>query len=64
MMNERNLTDLEREALKLLINSHGELIPVALADLCHKKALELNDDRPVDVQRRKAELNDFLNFQP
>ncbi len=59
------LTDLERDALKLLIK-FGWNQGIGLADYQAArrlviKALELADDRPVDVEKRKAELNAFIS---
>lgn len=56
------LTKLERDALKLLIkfawNQHGTLDYVAARQLVIK-ALELDDSRPVNIEKRKAALNAF-----
>jgi hypothetical protein len=58
------LTDLERNALKLLIKfawggtAGGDY---EAARRLVVKALELTDDRPLDVEKRKAELNAFLH---
>jgi hypothetical protein len=56
-------TKLERQALKLLIKLAWQRDAAAdwqAARALVIKALELDDERPVDVERRKETLNAFL----
>jgi hypothetical protein len=58
------LTKLERDALKLLIKfawgQHGATSYHDARQLVIK-ALELDDSRPVDIEKRKAALNTFCD---